>query len=51
MCLFSAILPCPYVEIRDNRTVLVSVILSCRYAEIWDNPTGGQGRMTQTKHI
>jgi hypothetical protein len=39
MCLFSAILPCPYGEIRDNSMGLVSAILSCPYAEIRDNRT------------
>ena len=35
----SAILPCPYVEIRDNHTALVSAILPCPYVEIRDNRT------------
>jgi hypothetical protein len=35
----SAILPCSYVEIRDNHMCLVSVILPCPYAIIRDNHT------------
>ena len=40
MCLVSAFIPCPYVEIRDNRTGLGSPILPCPYAEIRNNRTG-----------
>jgi hypothetical protein len=40
MGLGSAILPCPYEEIRDNHTDLVSAILPCPYPEIRDKHVG-----------
>jgi hypothetical protein len=48
MCLFSAILPCPYAEIRDNRQGRMVETKPLRLSLI---SAYGQGRMVETKPV